>query len=92
MCGAHLTQTSTALRVGPPFKDRSKVMNERVAYQILFCGGIMDGHRSRQVNLPVYIEIVTEDEWGDHSQVRYRQAGLLDEEQLAIYEIDTGLH
>jgi hypothetical protein len=67
-------------------------MNQRAAYEILFCGGIMDGQRSRRVTLPVYIEIVTQDEWGCHSQIRYRQAGLLAEEQLAIYEIDSGLH
>jgi hypothetical protein len=66
--------------------------SENRLFQILFCGGVLDGHRSSRESLPISIEVVVQDGLGFRNEVRYRNAGVVLDGRIAIYELDTGLH
>ena len=98
IAGAH-TRSLTALhdRYGyslrhMPRRSLSADQQLRKTFEIMFCGGVLDGHRSKRTSLPSFIEVVIQDGMGLQNEVRYRHAGEVDEGGMAIYELDSGLH
>jgi hypothetical protein len=72
--------------------DTVRQVSDKTSFDILFCGGVLDGHRWTQYSLPASIEVVVQDGTGFRNEVRYRNAGVIDEGRIAIYELDSGLH
>jgi hypothetical protein len=65
--------------------DRSRAGPQ---YQILFRGGVMDGHQALRSTLPEFIDIPIEDVLGGYSAIRYKHAEVLLGTQTAVYEME----